>query len=315
MKTGAPPRTVQKSKSFLSLAHRHQFPTIEGFAASQFPSDMTPLFFEHGVYRTPPQRPSLLARWFPSLAFYSRYVRIVFRSAGVAKRSLYDDLAWSTSSLEVMRALERVGVQFEITGVEHLQRLQTPCVVVANHMSTLETAVLPAVIQPIRNVTFVVKQALLHYPIFKYVMRSRNPIAVTTNNAREDFKIMMTEGAERLSRGISVVVFPEGARRHTFDPAEFNTIGIKLAQRAGVPILPLALVTDAWPLGRPLSDFGKLEPSRKVRFAFASPIEVAGRGADEQQAIIRFIMDKLATWHSEDHPAHGLAALQTTGIS
>ena len=46
-------------------------------------------------------------------------------------------------------------------------------------MSSLETMVLPAIVQPIKHVTFVVKASLLNYPIFKYVMRSRDPVAVT----------------------------------------------------------------------------------------------------------------------------------------
>ena len=85
-----------------------------------------------------------------------------------------------------------------------------------------------------------------------------------------------------------------------FDPTNFNTIGVKLASRAGVPIVPVALRTDAWAIGRPIADIGRIDPRCKVHFAFDKPLQVEGRGAAEQQAIIEFISDRLAAWSAED---------------
>jgi 1-acyl-sn-glycerol-3-phosphate acyltransferase len=170
-------------------------------------------------------------------------------------------------------------------------------------MSMLETTVLPVVIQPIRPVTFVVKQSLLDYPVFRHIMRARDPIAVTQTNPRHDFNAVMQGGLERLQRGISIIVFPQGMRTHSFDPSQFNTIGIKLALRAKVPVVPLALVTDAWRNGKLITDLGRIDPAKRVRFAFGEPISVAGRGTDEHQAIIRFIEEKLREWKNEDGEA------------
>jgi 1-acyl-sn-glycerol-3-phosphate acyltransferase len=253
-----------------------------------------------GVYRTQPRRVGWIARWFPSLAFYPRFFSVVFRGAAAAKRGQYDGRDWSISSLGVLRALEAVGCQIEITGIDHIERLAGPAVFAGNHMSTLETAVLPVIIQPIRETTFVVKQSLVDYPVFKHIMRSRNPIAVTQTNPRADLKTTLTEGADRLSRGASVVVFPEGRRQAAFDHERFNSIAVKLAHRAGVPLVPFALRTDAWELGRRLSDIGRIYPDRKVRIAFGAPLTVDGRGAEQQQAMVDFIAGKLAEWRAED---------------
>jgi 1-acyl-sn-glycerol-3-phosphate acyltransferase len=254
----------------------------------------------NGTYCSPPRRVGWLARWFPSLAFYPRFFSVVFRGAAAAKRGQYDGRDWSLSSLGVLRALEAVGCQFEITGIDHIQRLTGPVVFAGNHMSTLETAVLPVVIQPIREVTFVVKQSLVDYPVFKHIMRSRNPIAVTQTNPRADLKTTLSEGADRLGSGSSVVVFPEGRRRPEFDLEKFNSIAVKLAHRAGVPLVPFALLTDAWELGRRVPDIGLIDPDRKVRFAFGAPLMVDGRGTEQQQGVIDFIAGKLAAWRAED---------------
>lgn len=260
---------------------------------------MTPPNIVDGTYRTKPQRISWFARRFPGVVFYCRFAAIVLRSSSQAKRGRYDDQAWSDSSWEVLRALEKVGVEFEIEGLEQIAQLDSACLLVGNHMSMLETNILPGLVQPFRKVTFVVKSSLLDYPIFRHVMRSRDPIAVSQTDPRQDFKTMMTGGVERLEKGISLIVFPQGQRTPTFVPAEFNTIGVKLAKQADVPIMPVALLSDAWGIGKWIPDMGKIDPTKKVHFAFGKPIEVEGHGTKEQQAIIDFICKHLKQWKAE----------------
>ena len=257
---------------------------------------MAELSYTNNRYATPRRRVNWLVRCLPSLFFFAKYLWIVFRSCAQAKWRLYTDQDWVDGSLEVMRALESVGVVFEITGIEHLRQIDGPCVVVANHMSTLETMILPGIIQPVRPVTFVVKASLLDYPVFKHVMRSRNPIAVSQKDVRRDFVTMMEEGTSRLSDGISLIIFPEGNRRNYFDPSEMNTIGVKIARRAKVPIVPVAIRSDAWGLGRLATDFGRIDPSKRVGIAFGEKLQVRGRGTEEQQAIVDFIDRRLRAW-------------------
>jgi 1-acyl-sn-glycerol-3-phosphate acyltransferase len=268
-----------------------------------------PLPLVDGTYRSPVRTPSILARLFPSLYFYSQFLWIVRCAGATAKRSVYGYREWSQSSRDVLEALEAVGVRFEITGIERLLKLQTPFLTVGNHMSTLETAVLPCVIQPFHDVTFIVKQSLLEYPVFKYVMRSRDPVAVSQTNPREDLKTMLVEGSARLQRGVSLVVFPGGSRQAVFEPARFNTIGVKIAQRTGAPIVPLALDTRAWGIGKWIPDFGYIDPTRTVRIEFGEPLTVHGRGAEEHRACLDFIQSRLRQWGVECEPAAPRSAL------
>ena len=259
--------------------------------------------YEDSMYRTIPARVSLFARIFPGLTFYSRFLSIIFRASAKAKRSQYGDAHWSQSSFEILEQLESVGCRLQMTGLEYLKRLKTPCVVIGNHMSVLETVILPTVVQPFRKVTFIVKDSLLVYPVFRHIMRSRNPIVVGRVNPRQDLKAVMEGGMDRLKRGISIIVFPQTTRTRSFDPAKFNSIGVKLAKRANVPIVPLALLTDAWGNGKYLKDFGKIDPTRGIYFAFGKPMWVQGRGADEHQKIIEFISKKLHEWKIAEQSA------------
>ncbi|MBW2182119.1 MAG: 1-acyl-sn-glycerol-3-phosphate acyltransferase [Deltaproteobacteria bacterium] len=247
-------------------------------------------------YRTSPATISKFSKTFPSLSFYSYFVRLVFKSGIKAKQGQYDSKAWRQDSLNLLHALERIGVCLKITGFEHLEQLQPPYVVIANHMSTLETVALPSILLPFTNITFIVKQSLLKYPFFGHILRARDPIAVNRINPRQDMKTVMEEGLNKLKNDISIIVFPQTTRTIYLDPKHFSSIGIKLAQRADVPVVPLALLSDAWGNGKHLKDFGRIDVSKKVYFAFGEPMWVQSRGKEEHQAIVQFINRKLEAW-------------------
>ena len=260
---------------------------------------MKELIYKNGSYKTAPISVSLFSRVFPSCAFYADIFSIVSRGSAKAKRGQYPTAAWAHSSLETFRALEDVGVQIEITGVDSFRTIEGPCIFIGNHMSTLETFVLPAIIAPFKDVTFVVKRSLIDYPVFKHVMRSRDPVVVDRTNPRKDFEAVLEGGTARLKAGRSIIIFPQTTRTATVDPETFNTIGVKLARKAHVSIIPIALKTDAWGNGRYLKDFGRIDPSKTVHFAFGKPLRITGRGVEEHQEIIAFILEKLEGWNQE----------------
>jgi 1-acyl-sn-glycerol-3-phosphate acyltransferase len=235
----------------------------------------------------------------PSVTFYVSVLRIVMQASKKAKRGDYDTTEWCKSSHATLRALEQVGVRLDITGIDNFRSLEGPCVFIGNHMSTLETFVLPVIIAPIKDATFVVKQSLVEYPVFKYVMRSRNPITVGRSNPRDDLRAVLEGGVERLKAGMSIIIFPQTTRTPVFAKEQFNTIGIKLAKRAGVPAVPIALRTDAWGNGRHLKDFGRIDPAKTVHFAFGKPLVIKDRGDEEHEQIIDFITGKLDEWARE----------------
>jgi 1-acyl-sn-glycerol-3-phosphate acyltransferase len=258
---------------------------------------MQPVLNEQFTYLTEQRPISPISRNFPSSRFYSAFLWVVIRASFNAWRGVFNDQDWAQSSVDVLRVLENVGVKIEISGGKFINESDSPVIFIGNHLSMLETMVLPSIIAPYRPVTFVIKESLLEYPVFKHIMRSRNPVAVSRTNPRQDLKTVLEEGQERLSRGISIIIFPQTTRT-AFDPKQFSSIGIKLAKRAGAPVVPLALLTDAWGNGVRLKDFGKIDPSKKVYFSFGETIEVKGKGTDEHQLVVDFIQKHLALWQA-----------------
>jgi len=256
-------------------------------------------FFPGDSYATPegvPQSPSeiflLGSRW----SVYSHFFGTIIRSRALALKGLYDDEAWARSSLDIIKNLERCGARLKIEGMDRVRTAEGPFVFVSNHMSTLETLVLPGLIRPMTPVTYVVKEKLLGGFFWGPIMRSRDPIAVSRKDPRADLEVVLREGQARLASGISVIVFPQGTRTPVFVRSGFNSLGIKLAARAGVPVIPVALKTDFWGSSGLFRGFGPVHRDREVRIEFGEPRSVAGRGKAEHEACLDFIESRLRLW-------------------
>jgi 1-acyl-sn-glycerol-3-phosphate acyltransferase len=258
-------------------------------------------FYEGTEYRSPERKIGFLSKLLPTLSFYIRAISIVQKASSAAKRGNYDSVDWHNSSAATVEALEKTGCHFEVTGIEHIQGIDRPIIFIGNHMSTLETFVLPSLIMPqSRDLDYVIKRSLVEYPIFGNLVKTRSSVVVNRVNPRDDLKVVMEEGAKRLEQGHNLIIFPQHTRTVEFDPKKFNSIGIKLAQRTGATVIPVALLTWAWSAGKMLKDFGPIIPSRTIHFTFGEPMEVTGKGQEQQQRIVDFIQSHLKRWRTEN---------------
>lgn len=232
-----------------------------------------------------------------SLYFYSWIFKIVFDGFLHARKGRFDKNTFVRLSYETLRAAEYCGIPVKITGLDNINKHKGPLVIIGNHMSTYETFALSSMILPRKEICFIVKKSLLTYPAFGVVMKSLSPIAIGRIDPREDFKTIMTEGVKAIESGRSIIVFPQATRNHIFIPEEFNTVGIKLAKHAKVPVVPLALKTDFLGNGRIIKDFGPIDRSKKVFFHFDPPIEITGTGKDQHIFIVSLIQKKLEEWN------------------
>ncbi len=233
------------------------------------------------------------------LYFVVKYIDIVLRTRREAMDGIYDTAAWIRSSLDIFRLIENCGGKFHITGMNNIWAGGEPTVFVGNHMSTLETMILPCIIAQQKEVTFAVKDSLVRHPFFGAVMRSRNPIVVGRENSREDLAVVLTKGMELLSQGTSVIIFPQSTRMVRFIPEKFNSLGVKLAANAKVKVIPFALKTDYWEIGKLVKDLGRISRHKPIHISFGEPMSISGTGKKENAEIIQFIISHLKEWGGE----------------
>jgi 1-acyl-sn-glycerol-3-phosphate acyltransferase len=256
-------------------------------------------YFKSDSYDTPSKEKLSPGDWIRRnnrLYFTLKYANIVLRTRRQARAGNYDDRAWEYSSWYIFRFIEKTGGIFHISGMENIIKDEAPVLFIANHMSTLETMIMPCIISPLRRVTFVVKESLVSHPLFGDVMRSRNPIVVGRTDPRKDLEAVMNGGPELLKSGTSIIIFPQSTRSLEFKPEDFNSLGVKLARKAGVKVIPVALKTDYWENGKIIKELGPIDISKHIWFRFGEPISITGTGKEENHYIIDFIQSSLKEW-------------------
>ena len=217
--------------------------------------------FTTDSYHTPEDTPRSIWEYITlgsRISFYLRNFYVFYDSGKHCRIGDFDTQYKADNSLRNVRIVESCGGRVHAEGLDNLSKDTKPAVIISNHMSLLETACLHAFIRPRRDFCFVIKRSLFDVPYFGDIMRELDCIAVDRVNPRDDFKVVMEEGRKRLEAGKSVLIFPQHTRSEVFKPAEFNSIGVKLAKHASCPIIPLALRTDFIGNGKLIKDLGPL---------------------------------------------------------
>lgn len=256
---------------------------------------------ETGAYASPPARMAARPRvpgWLTTLGF-SWTLFTVFPKCGIweAFGRLTPD-AWAHFCFEAVQKAEKYGISFTADGWNNRRDYDGPVVFVSNHMSTLETILLPFCILTYGPFNTVVKASLAHLPGLARAAVHMGLVPVTRTNPREDLMTVLREGRARIGRGESFLIFAQGTRQPVFARKGWSSIGAKLAEKAGVPVIPIAVKTDIQPT-RPgakgwLKDFGHVDTSRDIRVS-CGPV-LTGTARDMHQASFDWIKGRLDAW-------------------
>lgn len=253
-------------------------------------------------YVTEKTIPSIFARTFPSVYGYPQIGKeLIVCAAKVKHRSVEE--AWPIilhHAAKIVTVFEHIGSVVYLENLHYTQQA-TPVIILANHMSSLETIATTLFAGITRGVSFVSKQSVMRYPVFKHIFAKLYPVLVGRENPREDFKIVLKQCAHLLEMGRNIVIFPQGTRDKYCRDSSFSSIGVKLAKATGAPIVPLALKTDAWGVGKYVRNMGYLRPL-PIRYTFFEPIFVRSATGKEEHALsVRIITEQVQQWHEMDN--------------
>lgn len=256
---------------------------------------MSKQFFTGDKYETGTKKRIIFDKLFLNTRWYFvyTYVKAILQARRLVGKGRFDSEKFTELSYKILQNIENCGGKVFIEGMDNIKKVDGPVVFVSNHMSTLETFVFPCIILPIKKITFVIKDILTSIPAFGPIMRSIDPIIVSRKNSRQDLIKVINQGKDAIAKGTSVVLFPEGTRREVFEPEKFNSLGIKLAKEAAVPVIPIAIKTDFWGNGKLIKDIGPVRRKEPVCITFGEPIFISGNGKAEQKQVVEFISQKV----------------------
>jgi len=168
---------------------------------------------------------------------------------------------------------------------------------VSNHNGYADIPALMTAI-PEKQFGFVAKEELMKIPIFsKWIVRIRS-IMLLRDDPRIALKVFQ-EGEDMLKRGFSLAIFPEGTRSKGRGMKPFQKGSLRMALRAGVPIVPVATKGS-------YECFEELGYPQKgiIRFHIFPAIETAGLPKTDEGAlsdeIEEMIRAKVAEWEAPE---------------
>ncbi len=144
-----------------------------------------------------------------------------------------------------------------------------PYIFAGNHQSQFDIFALQGYLG--YDFRWLAKKELFAVPVFGTAMRRVGYIPVDRSHSRAAVK-SLDEAAQRIAAGTSVIIFPEGTRSVDGKLLPFKSGTMVLAIKAGVPVVPMAIVgTNAiLPKGSLLAKSGQ------VVIRIGEPIETSG---------------------------------------
>jgi len=133
--------------------------------------------------------------------------------------------------------LKVCGLKVKVKGLENIDPAK-PHIYMTNHQSTVDIFALLASI-PV-DFKFIVKQELMRVPILGFNMRRAGYIGIERDDPRKAVTSMKA-AAERINKGASVLIFPEGTRSIDGKLLPFKRGGFNLALKSRCDIIPVAI--------------------------------------------------------------------------
>lgn len=129
-----------------------------------------------------------------------------------------------------------LGIDYRLLGRENIPN--RPAVILCKHQSAWETLILQEVF-PL--VLYVWKKELKQLPFFGWALAVIPMISIDRGAGKDALKQLVDQGRDRLGKGYSVIIFPEGTRAAPGHKRRYKIGGAHLGVETGAPVLPVAL--------------------------------------------------------------------------
>jgi 1-acyl-sn-glycerol-3-phosphate acyltransferase len=191
-----------------------------------------------------------------------------------------------------------LGLQFDVTGADHVPRTGG-AVVAMNHVGYLDFALVGFAFRPRKRlVRFMAKKEVFDHKVSGPLMRGMRHIPVDREAGAGSYR----HAVEALRSGELVGVFPEATISQSFELKEFKSGAVRMAQEAGVPIIP-AIVWGSqriWTKGRP-KDFTR--HGTQIRIVLGEPWTPVGEPAEATEALkqqMKALLEQARTTYKGD---------------
>ncbi len=169
------------------------------------------------------------------------------------------------------------GVRLIIKGKENLTPDEN-VMYVGNHSSYFD--ILTTYVSMPRKTGYIAKKELQKVPGIRTWMRLIGCIFIDRNDVRSSIRTIK-ESANQLATNRSIFVFPEGTRSRDGQIKDFKEGTMKMALKANVPVVPVAISGTAAIWER---QFPRVKPGTVI-VEYGKPIDVTSLSREEQKTL------------------------------
>lgn len=183
-----------------------------------------------------------------------------------------------------------LGINVSLIGAERLQNLG-PCVLICNHQSNLDLPVCSSALP--KGAVTLGKKSLKWIPVFGLFYWLSGNLMIDRQNSERAAGTLQKAIDRIRHENLKVWVFPEGTRSYGRGLLRFKTGAFRLAQQAGVPIIPICVArTDHLNLNR--LDNGTI-PIQVLEPIHVSPEDDPREVADKTHQQMAATIERLST--------------------
>lgn len=186
----------------------------------------------------------------------------------------YPGKLWSQFTIRILL------LPVKVEGCKYVEKGQS-YVFVANHQGAFDIFLIYGFLG--RNFKWMMKQSLRKIPLVGKACEAAHHIFVDKSGPSK-IKESYEKAREELKDGMSLVVFPEGARTHTGKMGPFRRGAFMLADELQLPVVPLTINGSFNVLPRQRD--GRFIHWHPLRLTIHQPIYPVGKGADNIQTIM-----------------------------
>lgn len=186
------------------------------------------------------------------------------------------------------------GVKALVKGLENLDP-GVPRIYLSNHQSYFDIFALLAHL-PL-HFKFVMKKELMKVPLLGPTMRKAGYIGIDREDPRQAIK-GMNAAAERVKKGASILLFPEGTRSLDGRLQEFRPGGFHLALKAGCDVVPIVILNSRFIVPK-----GSLRISKgTISLNIGRPISLTDFSRKDMPRLMAQVRDTMKAMMGEEVP-------------
>jgi 1-acyl-sn-glycerol-3-phosphate acyltransferase len=176
------------------------------------------------------------------------------------------------------------GARIRVHGAEHISA-GNGTVYASNHVSWYDVFAIASVLP---HYTFVAKAELRKIPIFGWGAEGAGVVFLARENRKSAFEAYELV-AEKIRKGLNVVVFPEGTRGREYALRPFKKGPFVLAIAAGAPVVPIVVYG-----AREVMHKGSFRvSSATVHIHLLEPVPTTGYDYEHRHELMRVVSDRM----------------------